>query len=212
MFTLKVMQIAGALAVCASGYLASGNNASPFHYMGMYVEGCSCGAPCPCELTGVAMGCEGVGFFQAKAGSNLGGKDFGGAKMAYATKPGDYVVIYVDAPTAAKRKAMEAFARKALGPFGKIEAVKTAKISIAGKAGNYKASVNGGKVMSFSSTVMKGGDNKGPMVYSNIHDPVHPTVMQAKTTVCTYTDGKHHFELKDSNAFFNPTIHSTGKF
>lgn len=208
---MRYLQLAGTALLAVSAYASGGKAATPFHYMGMYLEGCSCGAPCPCELTGVSMGCEGVGFFQAKAGSSIGGADFSGTKMAYATKPGEWVVIYVDAPTAGKRKAMEAFARKALGPFGKIEAVKDAKISIAGSGGNYTAMVDGGKVCMYKSTVWKGGDDKGPMVYSNIHDPVHPVVMQSKTTSSKYKDGAHEFDLKDSNGFFNPSIHSTGK-
>jgi hypothetical protein len=33
----------------------------PSSAAGTYVEGCSCGAPCACQLTGVEHGCQGVG-------------------------------------------------------------------------------------------------------------------------------------------------------
>ncbi|MBS1716903.1 MAG: hypothetical protein JSS72_04130 [Armatimonadetes bacterium] len=202
----------GAVAALGTVSLASSHKAAGmFHYVGMYVEGCSCSAPCPCELTGVSMGCEGVGFFQAKAGSSYMGHSFAGARMAYATSPGKYVVIYIDAPSAKERQAMEGFARAALGGFGKIEAVKDAKIAIAGSGGNYMASIDGGNICTFSSKMMKGGNNKGPMVYSNIHDPVHPIVMQGTTTSCKFSDGEHKFDLKDSNAYYNPSMHSNGK-
>ncbi len=36
---------------------------------GLYVEGCSCAPPCPCELVGVAMGCEGVGVIVFQKGA-----------------------------------------------------------------------------------------------------------------------------------------------
>ena len=73
------------------------------------------------------------------------------------------------------------------------------------------ATIDGGKIMDLKSQSVMGGDGKTPLTYSNIHDPIHPTVMQGKVVSCTYSDGDHKFELKDSNAYFNHHIVSKGK-
>ncbi len=198
-----------ASTLVAATAMAGGAGKHSFAVNGSYVEGCSCGKPCKCELTGVEMGCEGVGAFSFSGGS-FDGKSIAGSRAAYATKPGEWVIIYIDAP-ASRRAAVEGLMRAALGPFGKIEAVKSAKISLGHNGDMDWAKIDGGKVMDFKSKAIMGGDNKTPLTYSNIHDPVHPTVMQGVTTSCSYVDGDRKIDLKDSNAFFNHSIKSKGK-
>jgi hypothetical protein len=189
------------------GVAASTKHAFSFH--GSYVEGCTCSAPCTCELTGPEMGCQGVGAFDLKHVS-FGGADISGVKTAYALGAGKWVILYIDGP-AAKRKAATGFMRAALAAFGPVEAVKTAKISITGQGGLCRVTVNGGSVMSFSTTPMLGGDAKSPLEYRNTHDTVHPDVMQGKLVSGKFKDGKHSFEMKDSNAYFNDHIATQGK-
>src|SRR4051794_6944000 len=74
---------------------ASAEAKSPFTVAGTYVEGCSCSAPCPCQLTGVAHGCNGVGAITLTSGSYRG-VALNGVKIAYATVPGEWVRLYVD--------------------------------------------------------------------------------------------------------------------
>lgn len=205
---------AGFVVMCfacfaAASAIAGGAKKHHFSVIGSYVEGCTCGSPCKCELTGVEMGCEGVGAFSFSGGS-FDGKSIAGVKAAYATKPGEYVVIYIDAPTAAKHAAAEGLMRATLGGFGKIEAVKSAKVAVWHKGNMDYATVDGGKIMNFKSQSVLGGDGKTPLTYGNIHDPIHPVIMQGKTLSATFSDGSHKFELKDSNAFFQHHIASQG--
>jgi hypothetical protein len=206
--TLKFSVIVAATLVAIS-VPASGAKKHKFSITGSYVEGCSCGAPCKCELTGVEMGCEGVGAFSFTGGS-FDGRSVAGTRAAYATKPGDWVVIYIDAPNASKRAAAEGLMRAALAGFGKIESVKSGKVKLWHTGNKDYATVDGGKVMDLKSEAVLGGDNKTPLVYSNIHDSLHPTIMQGKTISCTYSDGSHKIELKDSNAYFHHKIVSSG--
>jgi hypothetical protein len=165
---------------------------------------------CPCELTGVAMGCQGVGAVQADQAS-YDGTDISGFKAAYAVAPGNWVVIYIDAPEG-KADAATAFMKGALSAFGPVETVKMAKIDISGHGGSFKATVGDGSIMTITTEPVFGGDKKTPLTYNNIHDALHPTVMQGKTIGCTYSDGGHSFTLKGSNAYFNDHIQSSGDF
>ncbi len=199
LFAVGLMTVAG----------SAGGGKSSFSFQGMYVEGCSCNAPCPCELTGVQMGCEGVGFFSFTSGS-YNGKSLSGTRGAYAVKPGDYLVIYVDAPNDAKRKAVSDFMKAAFKDWGKLEGVESAKIKISGKGGSYVCTVGDGSEMTLTTKPVLGGDKKTPMTYSNINSQMHSTVMQAKVVKCTFKRGSHKFELKDSNAYFHPSLNSKG--
>src|SRR5579859_2570557 len=125
------------------------------HFDGMYVEGCSCSPPCPCEITGVKMGCQGVGGFAIKHGT-FEGSDISGIKLAYAVAPGDWVICYIDAPTAAKKKAGAALAKAAFNAWGKMEPVKNAPISIHGSGGKYTLTVGGGEIMKLTTTPWAG--------------------------------------------------------
>jgi hypothetical protein len=181
-----------------------------FTFHGSYVEACNCSAPCLCELSGPEKGCQGVGAFQIDH-ATFNGADLSGVRTAYALGAGQWVVIYIDGP-ASKRAAAEGFMRDALAGFGPIAGVKNAKVSIHGSGGNFVATVDGGRVMKFSTKPMVGGDGVHALSYANIHDKVHPTVMGGLVTSGTYKDGDKTFTLKDSNAFFNDHIHSSGSF
>jgi hypothetical protein len=178
---------------------------------GRYVEGCSCGMPCPCELTGVQMGCEGVGGFEISSGS-INGMKLDGVKIAYATAPGKWVTCYVDAKTEAGRMAGETLCKAAFSTWGEMGPVKTATITISGKPGEYTLKVDGGAVAELTTTSVSGGDKKGPMVYSNINSPLHPVVMQAKTVKCTYSDEGKSFTVEDGNAYFNSSLKVKSQF
>lgn len=198
------------LAVIALAVAAPAHGKGDVQFVGLYVEGCSCAPPCPCELTGVAMGCQGVGGFEIRKGT-FEGKDISGIRVAYATAPGDWVACYVDAPTPAKRKAGDAFATAAFTAWGKLAPMQHGKIMISVVRGKGMLSVNDGKVMSLTTAPILGGDKKTAMKFSNINSVLHPIVMQGKVVKGNYNDLGHEFELKGSNAYFNPTVIAKGK-
>src|SRR5947209_8431535 len=99
---------------------ASAGDKQDYNVAGEWVEGCSCTGICTCEMTGLEMGCAGVGAMKLASGSYMG-TDLSGVKIAYATMPGHWVRLYVDAANSEQRKAAEAFARAVYTPFGKIE-------------------------------------------------------------------------------------------
>jgi len=134
-----------------------------------------------------------------------------GVKIAYATVPGEWVRLYVDVRDPQQQEAATAFARAVYGTFGPIEAVKPAHIQLAGQGGKYTVSVDDGKIMQYTTEPVLGGDQRTPIVIGNIHDPLHPTVMQGKTISGTYQDGDRSFTLKDSNSYFTDRMRNRGK-
>ena len=206
---LAVALLWGSFAMLGSP-AARAQGKQSYNVSGTFVEGCSCSAPCPCELTGVMHGCDGVGGMTIASGSYMG-TNLAGAKIAYASAPGEWVRLYVDAANPAQQAAANAFAKAAYAPFGPIESVKPAKIGLSGAGGRYTLSVDGGNTMQLSTEPVLGGDNRTPITISNIHDPLHPTVMQGKTVSGTYHDGERSFTLKDSNSYFTPHMRSKGK-
>jgi hypothetical protein len=200
----------GGMALAVGTGAARAADKHPYSVSGMYLEGCSCSAPCACELVGVEKGCQGVGAMAITSGS-YNGVSLAGAKIAYATGPGDWVRLYLDVPNADQRQAAEEFARAAYGPFGPIEAVKDAKIAISGAAGAYELSVDGGSTMQLTTKPVLGGDNRTPIKISNIKDPLHSTVLQGQTVSGSFKDGERSFTLKDSNAYFLDRMRSKGE-
>lgn len=183
----------------------------PFAAAGTYVEACSCSAPCPCELVGLEMGCEGVGAASLRSGSYMG-VSLAGVKIAYGAAPGTWVRVYVDCAIAKQRAAATAFAKAVFSGFGKIEAVKEAKISISGQSGRYTVTVDGGKVMRFVTEPVLGGDNRTPISYGNSHNPMCPDFLQGKVVSGTYQDGERSITLeKGRNSYFNNRMRSSGR-
>jgi hypothetical protein len=207
---MRAATIAAGLVVSIALTAARADEALPFHVTGTVVDGCSCSAPCPCELIEAMPGCLGVGAMILSSG-NYQGVDLAGAKIAYAKVFGDWVRIYIDAPRTDQRPAAEAFARAVYKPFGKIEAVRPATIALAGRAGRYTLTVDGGKTMTLTTEPVIGGDKRTPITISNIKNPLNPTVMQGKTVEGSFEDGERSLTLKGSNAYFTDRMRQSGK-
>lgn len=188
----------------------SAADTQPFNISGLYVEGCSCSAPCGCELIGLEHGCQGVGAVSLTSGKYKG-MDISGAKIVYAGVPSSWIKLYIDVKDPAKENAVKSFAEAAFGPMGKVESVKNAKIDIAGKNGKYSLSVDDGKIMKFESEPVLGGDKKTPVAHTNTNNLLVKTFLQAKTISATYSDGDRNFTLKDSNSYFNNKMKTAGK-
>lgn len=205
---LSVLLIGGTVPTVAVP--ASAAVKEDYSVAGEYVEGCSCTGVCPCELTGVKMGCTGVGAMKLNSGSYMG-VELKGAKIAYATVPGSWVRVYVDAATPEQRRAAKAFGKAVYTAFGKVEAVKDARIAMAGTGGRYRVSVNGGKTMLLSTVPVLGGDKTTPISHTNTNDMLNHTFYQGKTVTGSFHDGSRSFTIKGTNSFFNDKMDSTGK-
>jgi hypothetical protein len=57
------------MTVVSGSPAARAQEKQSYNVSGTFVEGCSCSAPCPCELTGIAHGCDGVGALMLNSGS-----------------------------------------------------------------------------------------------------------------------------------------------
>ncbi len=180
-----------------------------FNTTGLFVEGCSCSIPCVCEISHLTHGCQGVGALIFTSGS-YNGVDLAGAKMAYATAPGNWIRFYVEAKDQHQEDALTEFAKSRYREFGKVEGVKKASINVTGKDGRYTLAVDGGNIMQLTTEPVLGLDKKTPMTYSNVLNPVSPTVKQAKTIKGSFHDGDRSFTLEGSNAYFNPSAHGSG--
>lgn len=178
---------------------------------GTFVEGCSCMGVCPCELTGLKDGCDGVGALMVTSG-NYQGVDLSGSKIVYASTPGQWVRLYVETKDSKQNHAARDFASAYFSGFGKVEDVKDAKIDISGKEGKYTVSVDNGAIMNLQTEPVLGGDQKTPITHTNTQSKLNPTVMQGKTISGSYKDGERSFTLEGSNSYFNPHVKSSGKF
>lgn len=178
-----------------------------FRVAGTFLEGCSCTISCPCAMPGgLKHGCQAVGAVTVTSGAYQG-VDLAGAKIVYATSPGSWVRLYIDAPA---EEAATAFARAAFSALGKIEAVKNAKIDLSGRGGTYTLTVDGGKIAQLSTEPVLGADRKTPMTHTNTVIPFSPTVMQGRTLKGSFHDGERSFTLEGSNSYFNERVMSSG--
>ena len=200
-----------AVVMAATAIQAQAGDTHPFKAKGLYTETCSCRAPCKCEMFGMLeKGCEGVGAMQL-AGGSYDGKDLTGMKAAYAVEPGNWVLVYVQPANEEQRKPAEAFLRAVFSAWGKVEAIKDAKIDIAGENGNYKVSVDDGKIMKYETKVVLGGDKKTAVTHGNIGDPLNQTFKQGLSESAMFKDGNHEFTLeKGRNAYFNDEMNANG--
>ena len=181
-----------------------------FRVAGTFVEGCSCELVCPCAMGRMNHGCQGVGAMVLTSGS-YNDVDLTGAKFVYATAPGGWVRLYIDAGNQLQQEALSKFTKIAFSTLGKIEAVNNAKIELAGKGGRYTLTVDGGKIAQLTTEPVLGADQKTPFTYSNTDIPVSPTLMQGKTIKGSYHDGEHSFTLSGSNSYFNGNPRNSGK-
>jgi len=196
-----------ALVSLSAATLAEGKQ--PYNVTGTYVEGCSCPAPCPCEMTGVNMSCHGVGAMSLSSGK-FQGTSLAGAKVAYAVQPGNWVRLYVDARNPQQKQAATAFAKSIFKAWGKVEGVEYAPISFAGSGGAYKVAVNGGKTMQLTTKPVMGRDKKHPIAHTNVSSPLTDTFFQGKTVSGSFKSAGHDFKLKGGNSYSYP-IKASGK-
>jgi hypothetical protein len=185
----------------------------PYKVAGVYTETCACSVPCKCELTGeVPSSCIGVGAFKLTAG-NFAGADLSGVSIAYAGKPGEWIRIYIDAPDQAHRATAEKLARAAFAAWGTFEAVKDAKVAIAGMDGAYTVTVDDGKIMKYSAAPVLGGDGKTALSIGNVFNPLTSVFLQGKSTELTvYHDDNRSIELPEGrNAYFNDKMQTNGE-
>ena len=185
----------------------------PYKVAGLYTETCACSVPCKCELTGdVPPSCVGVGAIKITAGS-FAGQDLAGVSIAYATKPGEWVRSYIDAPDQAHRMAAEKLARAVFAAWGTMEAVKDAKVAIAGMYGAYTVTVDGGKIMKYVMAPVIGGDGKTALSHGNTHSALTSVFLQGSSTEpLVYHDDNRSIELdKGRNAYFNDMMMTSGQ-
>ncbi|MCF6156301.1 MAG: DUF1326 domain-containing protein [Candidatus Brocadia sp.] len=176
---------------------------------GVFVEGCNCNIPCACELFGLETGCHTVAVLSL-SDSSYDGVDLSGAKIAYATKPGDWVIIYIDAKDDQQKQAAIRFTKGIFGNYGKVEKADSAKIEFSGKDGNYTVKVDDGKIMQLTTEPVLGGDNKTPVMHTNTKSKLTPVFMQGRVISGSFNDGERKFELKGSNSYFNANMHCEG--
>lgn len=199
-----------AAVLCAAAIQTHAGDKHPFTAKGLYSETCSCSVPCACEMLGPEKGCVGVGALQFSGGS-YNGKDLTGLKAAYAVKPGDWVLIYVQAASPEQREAGAAFLSAVYHDWGKLEGIKDAKIEISNDGGNVSVAVDDGKIMSYKTKPMFGGDKKTPVVHANWPDLLSSQMKQGSALSCTFSDGDRKFTLEEGhNAYFNDEMDSHG--
>lgn len=199
-----------AAVLCAAAIQTHAEDKHPFTAKGFYTETCACSVPCVCEMSGPDRDCIGVGAMQFSGGS-YDGKDLAGLKAAYAVKPSSWVMIYVQAGNDEQRKAGAAFLSAVYHDWGKLEGVKDAKIDIANDNGNVSVSVDDGKIMSYKTKPILGGDKKTPVVHANWPDTLNSQMKQGSALSASFSDGDHKFTLKEGrNAYFNDEMDSKG--
>jgi hypothetical protein len=198
--------VAGLLALAGTQDAAKAD----FSVEGMFVDVCCCMPPCPCEVTEVAEGCQGVGVHQISG--KYAGEDLVGVKIAHAKVVGKWVNLYIDAKEERQRAAAERFGRAAFSGFGPIQEVKAARIEVSGADGKYTATVDGGKIMTFETEPVLGGDGKTPIGVTNIKNAVNPIIFQGRCVSAAYSDGAKKVTVdKGRNSHFNPRLKSSGK-
>lgn len=173
----------------------------PFEMHGTYVEGCGCNIPCACVFSGMAHGCQLVGVAIISSGT-YSDADLSGAKIVFVVG-GKWVRIFVQSKDSAQARAAGALGRALFSAYGKVEAIQNARIGLSGNNGNYTLLVNDGKLIRLKTQPVLGADKKTAVTYTNYPNPLFQTIMQAKVISGSYRDGKHHFSLKGTNAFFN---------
>lgn len=202
------MLIAGVVFLLSVTNVRAGEK---YSVKGTFVEACSCDVPCPCELTGIEKGCQTVAALSL-SDSSCSGVGLSGAKIAYATKPGEWVCIYVDAKDDKQKQAAIKFAKGVCGNYGKIEKTDSAKIEFSGKDGNYTVKVDGGKILQLTTEPILGGDNKTPITHTNTKSKLTSIFMQGRVVSAAFSDGERKFELKGSNSYFNTNMQCEGSF
>ncbi len=182
----------------------------PYQFEGTYVEGCACPVACVCDINGaMAKGCNVVGAMLISHGA-YGGKSLSGCQVSYIASSG-WVKVFYHVPKKSQVGALNDWVKAYFSGFGKVESFEPAKIALKGTGGSYTLTVNDGATASVQTKPVVGGDGKTPVVYSNYPDPMIPVIMQGRTVTGAYKASAGGFQLKDSNAFFNPHWKTSGK-
>ncbi len=192
----------------AAGGLGAGTK-SEFRTEGLFVEGCTCHIPCACDMGHDMSGCQLIGALTLSSGAYKGA-DLSGARIAYAGVLGKWIRVYVQAKDAKQEPGLMEFAQAAFADFGKVESVTKSTIEVNGTAGHYDLKVAGGKVAELSTEPVMGLDQKTPMSYHNVLNPMSPTVLQGKVVKGSYHDGDRTFTLQGTNVYFNPDARGSG--
>lgn len=198
-----------AMLAIAAATSASAAGKHPFQVEGAWFEGCSCKQACAAAFAEVDTGCVGFGAMQFSAG-RYQGTELKGVKIATAFFSDGTVRVYLDVPDAKRHEAAAGFARAYAKDFGKIEAVKDARIEITTKAGRFNVKVDGGKIMNCSVEAVLGADGI-PVAHAKVRDTLNPKFFQGRTIEGRYHDSARSFELKQSNAFLNPAMKGSGE-
>ncbi len=195
-YVLVFMLIFGAISLFSTeGAIAEGKYA----VQGSFVEGCSCDIPCPCELINFEMGCQTIAAMVLHKGE-YEGTNLKNVKIAYATQPGKWVRIYVDAKGDRQKHAAIEFAQDICSGYGKIENTSNAKIEFSEENASFNVKVDDGKVMFLKTEPVIGGDKKTPIAHTNIKSKLTSSFMQGRVITGSFSDGERVFELKDSNS------------
>jgi hypothetical protein len=191
---------------------AFGADKKSYHIVGVYTDTCTCRIPCTCDLTGdVPDSCLGVGAVSITHG-DFSGSDLAGVRFAWAMDMGKWVRIYIDAPDPVHRVAAEKFVRALCADWGKMEALRDAKITISGKNGGFVAKVNGGSTMDFEIAPVIGGDGKTPLVHSNTHSQLTSVFLQGSSAKPSlFRDDLRTFDIAAGrNGYFDPNMDQKG--
>jgi hypothetical protein len=177
---------------------------------GVFVDGSSCEAPCPYELTGLPHNCQTIGAMLISSGAYQN-RDLSGARIAYAAVPGQWIKIYVDGRDREQKDSAAAFARDVLKNYGPVRGVADAKIELMGKGGDFMVTVDEGRTMALTTEPVIGGDGRNPIAYGNTKNPLNPVFYQGRTVRGQYADGDVAFTLKGTNACFNENMMGSGR-
>jgi len=137
--------IGGLLVIAAAAATAvrAAESGPRWSVSGVYVEACTCGAPCGCLVKGeAAHGCQGLNVWQIDSG-RYGDVSLSGVRLAVGHQPGAWGIYYfAPGTTEEQQKAIMKIMEPRDRAFGlKLEGVKTAPIEIGGKDGRFQVKV-----------------------------------------------------------------------
>jgi hypothetical protein len=196
-----LMMIVG-VSVAAIG-AEPANTPKPFRLAGQWIEGCTCGVPCGCAMTGkFESGCQAIMVMSIRSG-RYGKVDLAGAKMVVGVQPGDWAVVYLDPQTTpAQRDALLAIMAPDFSVMKvKLEAVRTAPIAISGVDGRFTVTIP--DTITLQTEPVMGLDSTRPIQYHNFPVPWLRDGYQGRTVAGSYKDGHHEFTLQSTNSFWS---------
>ena len=177
---------------------------APLSMRGVFVEACSCSTTCAYETSGVDTKCNAMGAYRISHGT-FDGHDISGINLAYViAQPGNLVYLYAECAES-KTDITKRLAFTLFGSYGKTQRLHRAKIRIsptAAKPGNYRMTIDSGKIASVQISPVLGGDRKTPVMLHNVYGDPYDDLWQAKTIDGSFNNPGNGFLLKNSNAFY----------